>query len=279
MDNPHHMRQTAKMSLREFGCEPNRPQTRESAKRYTPFLIGTSGQEFVVQDIGLLRNQWHRPSCIGQGFCEAVGHQLRRRGVTTLVSGVDTWRDARRVQGRLDDCIGTRPEYAVASLINRGWSEFHPGEDYDEQGEPSCAKDNLEDEVFAADGHMVESNFAEYVPSDKQIIALLMTALAEGKAVIKCSGVSGSYAGYYAARDSEVVVFGPNDVGLYGAGHCERVLGYHVLPSGEVIFLIQGSWGKGFGGVRLPDGRWQEGCAWISQTALENSWDSYVISL
>lgn len=268
------------MALRETGAAPCSAAFREKTAKFDTSLSGSalSPAEQCFQKIELLRNQWQWPSCIGQGFTSCTDYLTRRSNPKApLASAIDLWRDARWRQGKLERVVGTRPEYAIESLIKRGFSEYQNGEDLDDVVEPPTEIDDMGDELNAA-SHRLPEGFAHQLSyPGSSAVATVVTALQDGCAVVKCCGVGSAYANYYASRDADVVVFGPNDAGAYGPGHCERVFGYQKVGS-SYQFAIAGSWGAGFGGIRCGD-VWVPGAAWVNEKSLEACWDIVIISL
>jgi hypothetical protein len=176
---------------------------------------------------------------------------------------VDLWTDARRRQGALEDAgSGTRLEYVIESLIERGWSKERPWEN-----EQSVSKDAAMPPLFAEldafDKRQKNLRHHSIAGSDRT--RQVVEALARGHGVVFGTGVKNPY--FYPRRNT---VLGPEALGGDENGHAQRIRGYSTRRS---AFVVQNSWGSYFGGVEWEDGRDLDGCVFVSPQVIEEAWD------
>lgn len=242
------------------GLLPRREETREMMAANHQLEIGEDVKdETIIQPIAWIRNQLIKPSCVGQTFAGGVDTKIEPG--KPWCSAVDLWRDARRRQDNLEGVLdGTRAEYVIASLIERGWSPYKDGEDARDIDEDDNETGSLADEMFAHDKR--QTNVVNYdISRDRKKQTII--ALNRGYVVGGGWGLADDFG---RAKFNEILQ--ANRMNTNRSGHEMRIVGYVAELR---AFLIQNSWGNWAGcevnGVRYP------GCCLISEEALEAAWD------
>lgn len=240
------------------GLLPRREETREMMASEQLFKA-EAARETVVQEIAWIRDQLRKPSCVGQAFAAGVDVRIK---VSPWCSAVDVWRDARRRQGSLESVMdGTRAEYAIASLINRGFSPYKKDEDARDVSKDDDSKGTLADEMFAHDKRQIGVvNYDISVSRIASIIAALKLDYVVGIGV----GVRDPF-----YRPPYNKVLGPEYLGGNSSGHEMRIFGY---VAERKAFVLQNSWGIGWGGV-VVEGIGRAGCCLVSEEVIEEAWD------
>lgn len=245
---------------RPTGLLPRRPETRrlyaaERAYGDTPQNLAT-----VVQRVSGIRDQRAKPSCVGQALAACVD-ALDPRAHGVRCSAVDLWVDARRRQGDLEGVHdGTRAEYAIESLIHRGWSPRADGEDTRPEADDARLT-SLSAELSAYDHRLTG---ARHYAITGNRVAQTIAALRAGLGVVVGTGTRPSYGS--PPRD---VVLGLEYLGGDDDGHEQRIVGW---SENRRAFVAQNSWGAGWGGC-VVDGVTYPGCALVSPEVIGAAWD------
>jgi hypothetical protein len=213
------------------------------------------------------------PSCVG----ESLGAVIEAK-VGYKVSSIGLWRDARRRQGNIEDLTGTRFEYAIESLILRGYDKYEAGEE--SNPDEMTKGDDLDSEMDAFDHR--ESDLEHYridtEMDPEQVLHAIDTALSSGLGVVFGTGVQPAYQAYQPRSSSEERVVGVDWLGD-GPGHGQRIFANRVLPGGEHQYGVQGSWSEMWGGMTLLTGQWQKGCCWVKSDVVLMAWDIHALML
>jgi hypothetical protein len=264
----------------ELGLEPDRESTRVHQLALRPFR-GDLGAE-RMKDVYVADNGCQQPiynihdqpfpSCVG----ESLGAIIEAK-VGCRISSTGIWRDARRRQGQIEILKGTRFEYAIESLMRRGWDLYESGEETnpDEMTKP----DDLDSEMDAFDHRETELEHARIDidwPADR-ILDAVDQALMAGIGVAFGIGVQPGYISYRAASRSEEKVIGTDWLSGDTSGHAQRIFAFRKLPGGERQYGVQGSWTENWGGMTSLTGQWQPGCCWIKSSVLLICWDLHVL--
>lgn len=245
------------------GLLPRRPETRDrlraEARRECGTVRGT-----VVQPIPFIRDQRGKPSCVGQAVAACVDAVM---GKPPWASAVDIWVDARRRQGNLEGILdGTRSEFAIESLIRRGWSSYVTGEDR-RTSDKDDELPGLLRELQATDRRMLQLRHrCLFGDRSQQVIA----ALHAGHGVILSGGSRPAY-----HRPPKNTVLGLDYRSGASGGHCERIAGY---DADRDAFLVQGSWGTLWTWCEVAGKRY-EGCCLVSRGVIEEAWDVDVLEV
>jgi hypothetical protein len=272
--------------FRLTGAIPDRQQSRERDRVDFNFADQTSyagvriGNDAFTQPMAWLRDQPVFPDCTGESVCAYVDSTLAG---PPWASAVSIWRDARRRQGKIEQIdIGTRIEYAIESLVSRGWDPYRPGEEHDEveagKGAP-LAGDDIDDEMFAYD-KMLPDGLARYriLGLGSTVLDAVDEALRRGFGVILGTFLAPPFLSYVGSSADPLVVLGREFFSGYANGHAMRVRGRMVV-AGRRIYLIQNSWSRAWGGCHGPDGTWQPGCVWVDETAIVGALDIHVVQV
>ena len=221
-----------------------------------------SNPQLVIQTIGFIRNQWNKPSCVGQ----AIHAGLDARFAPVFGSAIDTWIDARRRQGSLAFAEeGTESRYAIDSIAERGVSLYVKGQDSHDSA-LDTEMPELADEVQAANRVMV---IVKHTTLTGLRTPQLITALSLNQICVFGAGCSDKY--FAPPHD---VVLDPSYLGSSGAGHEQRVFAY--FPSLRA-FGVQNSWGDGTESAPWCEftyaGVVYKGCTLVSPAVIEQVWD------
>lgn len=235
----------------------------------------------VFQPLFITHNQKLKPSCVGQAWTGRIEAHLKRR-----LSGDDLWTDARRRQGDLNNPdVGTDSEHAIASLVNRGVSDYVPGED-DRPTSEDVKPPTLSQEEDADDHRLDAAAAKNHQVIDAPRRAALSDALQRGKAVCTGGGVTNNYSSLQTNQVADETMLDPN-----ADGHEEGVLAY-IAPEDSRFpkewrdcAIYQNSWDEDWGGVILPcditctDGTFYAagtllaGCALVPMSLVDKQWD------
>jgi len=277
------------------GLLPDRAERRalEASEHAFEAAGFAAGPEPIIRPIAWIRDQWF-PCCAGDSIGACCDAQT---GGPMWASGVSLWRDARRRQGRLEAVSsGTRLEYVISSLVERGWDPYRPGEETDlveaGLGAPP-AGDDLADEL-AADDHRLAPGARRYriIGTGADVLDAVDAALATGLDVVQGSGTREALQRYEGDPTRPDDILDERHFGGDHEGHAYRIAGRDTLH-GVRIYLVQNSWGprgarpcspadapRGWGGCHLPDGQWAPGCAWAHERVIaELAWDRVVLEV
>jgi len=273
------------------GAHPDRQESRDRdrvdfnyAATSVPSALETESD--FIQPIRWIRAQPKFPDCVGQTFAEivdALGYD-GNLPEPTWASGVSIWRDARRRQGLIEAIeIGTRLEYAVDSLVLRGWDPYREGEDYDdiEAGKGAApAGDDLADEMFADDKRLAK-DIKRYriLGLGSGVLDQVDEALRRGWGVGVGTGLSDLFLNYQQRTpDQPEHVLGLDFIGGTENGHAQRVAGRGTY-NGRRKYLLQNSWTESFAGCHAPDGGWLPGCVWADEAVIVGAHDVHVLEI
>jgi hypothetical protein len=264
------------MSLRATGLIPDRAESRAVESQMLAFRPVSHGNVAAVpQSPSWLRDQPMFGCCAGQCIAACIDAATGQRS-----SGVSIWRDARRRQGRIEQIDeGTRLEYAIESVIRRGWDSYREGEDtcVVEAGRNAPpAGDDLADELEADDNRQP---FLRRYRIATDIPDAVASALAQGLGVILGAGTREAFHLFRRYPGDGDPVLGIAYVGGTANGHGMRVVTFRELAPGRRAFLIQNSWGRHWGGCHAQDGTWLPGCCWVDDDVLRAAWDVYALDL
>jgi hypothetical protein len=233
-----------------------------------------------VQPMAWVRDQPVFPDCVGESKAAFIDSRLPG---PPWASGVSIWRDARRRQGKIEQIdIGTRIEYAVDSLVERGWDPYRAGEETDdvEAGKGAAAAgDDLDDELFAHDTRLPEG-LARYriIGFGSSVLDAVDEALRRDFGVIIGTFLTDAFLSHRRTPDQPDVVLGKEYFAGFRNSHAMRLRGRAIF-GGRRAYLIQNSHGPSFGGCRAPDGIWQPGCVWVDEAVIEAAHDKHVLEL
>lgn len=266
------------------GLEPRRPEHREMMASEHLFEATELVRETIIQPVAWTRNQRSKPSCVGQTFAAGIDAKLLEADPSyngPWASAVDLWEDARRRQNRAEAGLsGTRAEYAIASLMRRGWSQYEDGEDrrpFDEDVDGRA--DSLFDELH---GHDTRQILAVNYDISRNRVASTIAALKAGHIVGGGWGLKDKFS---SVKPNTVLT--PDYVDAGRNGHEMRLFAY---IESRRAFAIVNSWGRSMSHfyldgdevreVKIP--RFQtfegsrlrfDGCLLMSEEALEVAWD------
>lgn len=250
-----------------------------SDKRLFPWLSVSNASipPYLVQDYAWIQDQKSMPSCVGQAISACINASEKKKDKPRWASATSIWKDARRRDGNLQRMVGTSLGIGVhESVFYRGISPYREGENEDAAGalEPDC----LDSELDASDRVVPEAK--RYRITNLSKAPEVAQALAQGKYVVFGSIVSQIYMDHRMDRPNRV--FNEHEIGCSNGlgGHAQRICGYRVAY-GAYEFLVQNSWGEGWGGALLQDGKVRPGCAWVDEGVLDSpySWDFHVLDL
>ena len=245
---------------RPTGLLPRRPETRRLYAAERSYGDTPANTATVVQRIACIRDQRAKPSCVGQALAACVD-ALDQRAYSVRCSAVDLWVDARRRQGDIEGVHdGTRAEYAIESLIHRGWSPRADGEDTRPEADDARLT-SLSAELSAYD-HRITG--ARHYAITGARVAQTIAALRAGLGVVVGTGTRPAYGA--PPRD---IVLGLDYLGGDDDGHEQRIAGW---VESRRAFLIQNSWGASWGGC-VVDGVAYPGCALVSPAVIGSAWD------
>lgn len=249
------------------GTAPDHVHHRERRHRWQRSAGAVTGIVLQRTDV-LLRDQVDTPSCLGQACIAAVDAQTPVGAPPG--SGIGVWRDAHRRQGMIEAVdMGTRPEYALASLVERGWDNRHANEELDpkERGlKAPPAGDTLSDELTAADRDHRIASYRLHGCDD------LDDALAARVGIVGCFGTRQAFE---TLKPDEVAT--GTHLGGSNNGHAMRIAG-RVVIAGLRRYLITNSWGKFWGGCHVGD-LWLPGYFLADEEVVDDAWDLIAIKL
>ena len=268
------------------GAHPDREESRERDRIDFSFdgtvaahVIAASETDFV-QRIARLCVQPKYPDCVG---CTVSGFVDATLPEPPWASAVSLWREARRRQGKIEQIEeGTRLEYAIEGLITRGWDPYREGEDVDDEeagkGAP-LAGDDLADEMFAYDKRLAR-DIKRYriLGFGSGVLDALDEALRRGWGVGIGTGLLPAYFTHARTPDQPEMVLGTDYMGGHTNNHAQRVAG-RADYNGRRKYVIQNSWGAGFGGCHAPDGTWLPGCVWVDEDVILGAHDVHVVEI
>jgi hypothetical protein len=260
------------------GIQPDRDETRERFQAERVHTYSAAILSEFEQPDSRIRNQKRNGSCLGQAF--AGGSEA---WLDWLVSAIAIWVDGRRRQGDLLDITkGIALEFGVASMLARGLSEYHVGEDDDA---PDFDKDgvddrvqiaSLEDELAAADHRSL--GLTHTVPAAGDLDSLEAALTQPNVACVMGTGVRDPYFSYVGAPNATDAVLGIVHLGGYVNGHGQRVRAF-ARKFGRRIYMLQNSWGVTWGGCHSLDGTFRPGCAWVDEDVMRFAWDIHLIEI
>lgn len=274
------------MTIRQTGAVPDRQETREIDRVHFNFADQTSFAgplitgHVIVQPMAWVRDQPKFPDCVGEGTSAYIDSKLPGPPWSSAVS---IWRDARRRQGRIEQIeLGTRIEYAVESLLKRGWDPYRPGEETDEEeagkGAPD-AGDDLDDELFAYDERLPKG-LARYriIGVGSAVLDAVDEALRRDFGVLIGTYLAAPFLSHMRTEGEPEIILGKPYFAGAANSHAMRVRGVWVV-NGRRVYLIQNSWGRNFGGCYTPDGVWQPGCVLVDEAVIVACHDVHVLEL
>jgi hypothetical protein len=94
------------------------------------------------------------------------------------------------------------------------------------------------------------------------------------------TGVKNPYFDYFSrirSSSEKDVVLGTESLGGYTNGHEQALLVVNRV-GGVRTYMVQNSWGR-HGGCHMPDGTWQPGCVWVSESVIRACWDCDLIQI
>jgi hypothetical protein len=238
---------------------PDKPEVRAARHRFHE-IHGVRAA--VVNDVICLPFRVHDQesfgSCMGQSVTAGIEEVAQYP-----VSGLKLWRDGRRLQGdELNIDEGTTPEMVFQALRECGWSPWHEGEDADDT--EAAREGNPADDIWGystrQDGKI---QVAQIEGSAQEMLAQIAEARAARWGVVMTSGLKDPF---FSLRDGQLATSA--HIGGNVNGHAQNVLGV----AGGVPY-IQNSWGLGFAGMTLPDGRKLAGCYTMDPAVLTSLWD------
>lgn len=211
----------------------------------------------VLQPVLRIHNQPQWGSCGGESITGRIEPH-----VGAPLSGVHTWRGARRRQGDLENPLnGTDSEHVYAEVTRAGVAPYVPGEEYSTPTELSQLGTLAQE--LSADASRIDVNAKHrtIAVGDEDDMRQLNDALQRDYA---CTVGNGCNAAYQRLALDDVADATTLDEAL-GDGHLQGVIGmiaedddstdedgyaWPVDWRGDVI--IQNSWGEDWGGITLP---------------------------
>lgn len=254
--------------MHSTGLLPRSTSTRREYALSRPFLGAPVEKVSVYQKVPFVRDQRSKPSCVGQALAACIDGVLGLRQ-RVPASAVDIWVDARRRQGDLEGALeGTRAEYAIESLLKRGWSNYEPGEDsrpvLEDMKMPSLAK-----ELFADDHR--QSPYVKHFSIASDRVNAVLQALQQNFGVVMGTGTRAKF--FDPPSDTVLRLdYLSGDSG----GHEQRIFCY---DEKRRAFGVQGSYGSSFGGFRGSNGVWYPGCVLVDEDVIEAAWDIDVLEI
>lgn len=251
------------------GALPDRAASRKSDPdfRHAEVATGSTAGD-VFQPVAWIRNQRQYPSCVGHSIAASIEGINKARGrYNRRVSGVSIWREAHRLQGKIERIDqGTRIEYGLTGLVARGWDPYRDGEDKDpvEAGK----QDDLADELFADDKRYGKFKRWRIRGDARARIDQVVAALRGSYGVVMGCFLRDQF---FAQREHDRALAFDS----FGGGrnsHAMRVFGVRHAANGRRHFAVQNSWGSGWGGIYIEVGPSQrlfrQGCCWVDESVL-----------
>jgi len=254
------------------GTLPSRSTTTEAYRKlraFKPSSVADAPSEYLISRWDIwLRNQESFGSCVGQAIAGAVETQV---GDTPRLSGVSIWREARRLQGEIEQIDeGTRVEWGIAAIEDRGYSDpWHPGEDHSEveagKG-ATVAGDDLADELaaYGTVSHSIEHR--TIWGYGDALTSLLQAALLEDRGIVIATGLRDPF---FELVADEVATL--EHIGGDRNGHAMLLCGWRTESDGKLEFMIRNSW-NGWGGATVA-GQFRPGLFWCSSEAVNAMWE------
>lgn len=251
-----------------------------SLKRLHPWVSnqGVSIPPYLIQNIAWIQDQRSMPSCVGQAISACFNADEKRKSSSPrYVSATSIWKDARRRDGNIAKMMGTSLGVAVEeSLLKRGLSPYVEGEN--EDWDNALRPDGLDAELDASD--RILPAIKRYAIFGLSKVQEVVNALAQGKYVVFGATVNQGYMDHRADQAERALTI--HEIGSQQSlgGHAQRVCGYRTRY-GAYEFLVQNSWGPGWGGAKLENGLIANGCAWVEEDVIDSgySWDFHVLDL
>lgn len=254
------------------GCHPDRFGSRTADPDFRhaePPLSGLVAED-SFQPVAWVRNQRNFGSCVGQAIASSVEGINKARGLyNRKVSAVSIWREARRLQGRLERIDqGTRIEYGLTGLVARGWDPYREGEDRDP--DEAGKQDDLADELFADDKRYGQYKRWRVRGERKARVDQVVSALVGSFGVVIGCFLRPEF---FAQREHDRAL-GFESFGGGENSHAMRVFGVR-YRDGRRHFAVQNSWGTGWGGIYIEPGDGEKifrpGCCWVDEFVLGDS--------
>lgn len=228
---------------------------------YRPALVNLEDELLPDRDYMLVSDQGNQGACTGFGLAAVINYLLRVRGIPT------------------DDRVSPRMLYEMARHHDQ-W----PGEDYVGSSARGAMKGWYKNGVCSESAWPYDPLDPGFMTRERQQSALkyplgayyrimrrrsdLHAALHETQVVF---ATAQTHTGWQNLQDGKVR-FGPDETAT--GGHAFAIVGYT-----REGFIIQNSWGEGWGGVTIK-GITYPGCAiWQYADFDENLWDAWVARL
>lgn len=240
------------------------------------------GNEVTAFQAVLRVHDQQKGSCVGDALTGRIEPHIGY-----ALSGVGLWTDARRIQGNLNDPdTGTDFLTALKSLQTRGVEQYVPGEET-RSIEEDIRIAPLEEELQADDVRISVSAEHRVIPAGDGAFVSVCDAVQHNMAVCSGMGVRPKFdrVSWGQILDGSFVddpFRNGHEMGIVAtiAGDDSRFPVEH-----RACFLLQNSWGKGWGGYTLPcdvrstrgellpKGTRFPGAALVRKSALESVWD------
>lgn len=254
----------------KLGHLPDTDEHREQDARECPYLpAGAIVGHPILQRVLTIREQPILPNCTGEAIAACVEVLTGE-----VASGVDLWREGLRREGRVPTLeTGLAFVPALVGLTVRGWAPRRDGEWTDVDG--ACRAPGLEDELAADDqrGRLVRRARIDTGPL---MLDAIDDALSRGHGVVFGALVPDDYQTLTIVEGTQVIL-GPGMLGTRGGAHAQRIAGV-VSYSGRRCYLVQNSWGAGWGGAQVDGHGWFPGCVLASEEAILCAYDCHVIA-
>ena len=250
------------MQVRPTGLTRRSPETTAKFLGSRMYSRRASPPSTVIQPVVFVRNQENKGSCVGQ----AVNACIDAVAGGVYGSAVDTWIDARRREGNLAAPNGTRSEFAIESIMERGVSPFDTSQDVQD---PSLDVQlpALDSELAAYDRRVqVTDHMVVPVPRRDDIIS----ALHASYGVVFGAGVTDCY-----FNPPNNTVLDSTYIGVDYNGHEQRIFAYFADLD---AFGVQNSWGADWCWFTYG-GRTFHGCTLVNPTAIDLAWDVDVLNI
>lgn len=199
-----------------------------------------------------IKNQGPTNSCVGQALSSAFDLRLRKLGFSLPdPSGLGLYCHA-RVLAR----VGTEPlvdEGSNADYAFAGAKEIGiPSEDVWPM-DPSKVNVELPMDVLAEASTMIIAAWLHVYQQGKDRVDVAAQALDKGYSVVFAMGVDMAFVNYSGGTIDAI------DLEHLVGGHMLLIVGYRTRPDGAREFLVQNSWGEGWG---------EGGFCWVHETVL-----------
>lgn len=257
------------VSVRQCGHLPDESEHRSADLAERPYIpSGAPWGDVIVQHIGRIHEQPLLPDCTGESIAACIEAQTG-----SDVSGVDIWREGLRRCGQspaLDRGLAFVP--ALVGVERRGWTDYRHGE----ETRLASTAPSLEEELEAADrpGRVV-LRYRIPTGSGAMTLPAVDDALARGWGVVFGARVSEDYQALGVLTAD--VRIGPGMLGNGTLAHAQRIYGRFV-ESGQRYYLVQNSWGTGWGGVNV-NLKPQSGCVAVTAECILAAYDIAVVQV